>query len=96
MVIHVATAGESIDVAYVDGVSITLGDPRKHVWTYVMLYCSATAVSLIMIVIYIVLVLLAEDLNHLHFVSDRYYCESGNVGAVIQMHITLQIRCGTD
>ena len=28
------TAGESIDMAYVDGVFITLGDPRKHVWTY--------------------------------------------------------------
>ena len=25
---------ESIDEAYVDGVSITLGDSRKHVWTY--------------------------------------------------------------
>ena len=25
---------ESIDDHYVDGVSITLGSPRKHVWTY--------------------------------------------------------------
>ena len=25
---------QSIDGAYVDGVSITLGSPRKHVWTY--------------------------------------------------------------
>ena len=25
---------QSIDGTYVDGVSITLGSPRKHVWTY--------------------------------------------------------------
>ena len=25
---------QSIDGVYVDGISITLGSPRKHVWTY--------------------------------------------------------------
>ena len=24
----------SVDVVYVDGISITVGSPRKHVWTY--------------------------------------------------------------
>ena len=47
------TAEESIDVAYVDGVFITLGDPRKHVWSYAIslsitnndhdLYCLCSA-----------------------------------------------------
>ena len=27
---------QSIDGVYVDGISITLGSPRKHVWTYVV------------------------------------------------------------
>ena len=29
-----ATANKGIDGAYVDGISITVGRPRKHVWTY--------------------------------------------------------------
>ena len=28
------SSGHSINDAYVDGISITLGNPRKHVWTY--------------------------------------------------------------
>jgi len=27
-------AGGSINAAYVDGISISIGNPRKHVWTY--------------------------------------------------------------
>ena len=68
----------SIDEAYVDGVSITLGDPRKHVWTYVAgisdsgstnvaaRYCPCAAIR-------------GGD-SPQAFVGDHYYCESGNVG----------------
>ena len=70
-------AGESIDVVYVDGVSITLGDPRKHVWTYAIslsdrsistdrnVYCPCST---------------RRGPDPPSFVSDHYYCESGNVG----------------
>ena len=65
-----------INSYYVDGISITYGSPRKHVWTY--------AVGL------------SDDGNYAayncpcakvpgpappSFVSDHYYCESGNTGA---------------
>ena len=69
-------AGDSIDVAYVDGVSITLGDPRKHVWTYAIgvsdsgaqpdhRYCPCAAI---------------RGFDPPSFVSDHYYCESGDTG----------------
>ena len=66
-------AGDSIDVAYVDGVSITLGNPRKHVWTYAIgisdsnlgtsSYCPCAT-------------FVAADPPS--FVRDHYYCESGD------------------
>ena len=31
-------ASRSIDGPYVDGISITFGTPRKHIWTYAMGY----------------------------------------------------------
>lgn len=31
-------SGDTIDDAYVDGVSITHGSPRKHIWTYAAAY----------------------------------------------------------
>ena len=64
---------ESIDDHYVDGVSITLGNPRKHVWTYAVGISDSGS----------------EDAHrycpcaHIvgeappSFVSDHYYCESG-------------------
>ena len=72
-----SSTGDSIDVAYVDGVSITLGDPRKHVWTYAIgisdsgsstagHYCPCAARS--------------GGVNPPSFVSDHYYCESGDTG----------------
>ena len=61
-----------IDATYVDGVSITLGNPRKHVWTY-MAGCSDDSKH--------------PSSNcpcAVHpgpsppaFVGDHYYCESG-------------------
>ena len=67
----------SIDSHYVDGVSITIGLPRKHVWTYavglsddststiVNCPCSTTA-----------------GRPPPAFVGNNYYCESGDVGGL--------------
>ena len=61
----------SIDSYYVDGVSITHGSPRQHVWTFIVGQGQTTA--------------LWEDCpcntgsaqTVLSFVGDDYYCESG-------------------
>ncbi|XP_065896135.1 uncharacterized protein [Dysidea avara] len=65
----------SINAAYVDGVSITIGNPRKHVWTFAVgisddqdnpgnvCPCAANPKS-------------APP----SFVGEHYYCESGNTG----------------
>ena len=68
-------ARNSINEAYVDGVSITLGDPRKHVWTYAIgisdsgsatvSYCPCAS---------------RQGADPPTFVSDHYYCESGDTG----------------
>ena len=67
---------ESIDAAYVNGISITLGSPRKHVWTYTAGLSDDHD----------------DNGNNncpcaTHpgppsptFVGNNYYCESGNVG----------------
>ena len=60
---------------YVDGVSITLGDPRKHVWTYAVglsddfnyEYGNCPCAN-------------HSALRAPLFVGDNYYCESGNTG----------------
>ena len=64
-----------INSVYVDGVSITLGSPRKHVWTYVVgcsdddihatSNCPCAAVP---------------GPAPPSFVGEHYYCESGNKG----------------
>ena len=64
-----------INTAYVDGVSITLGHPRKHVWSYVVVCsdddnhdtsnCPCAAVP---------------GPAPPSFVGENYYCESGNRG----------------
>lgn len=66
---------KGINTAYVDGVSITLGYPRKHVWTYVVgisddhnyptSNCPCAAVP---------------GPAPYSFVGENYYCESGNNG----------------
>ena len=68
-----------VNGVYVDGVSITLGDPRKHVWTYAIglnddytdgdayglgyFHCPCTKIA-------------ATEAPV--FVGNNYYCESGN------------------
>jgi len=66
---------QGIDDGYVEGISITLGSPRKHVWTYAAgasddhnndccnCPCATHPGSLPPV-----------------FVENHYYCESGNVG----------------
>ena len=67
----------SIDGTYVDGISITLGSPRKHVWTYTAGYSDdlANKVSNCPCAT-------TPGPNPPAFVGNHYYCKSGNVGAV--------------
>ena len=70
----------SIDTYYVDGLSITHGNPRQHIWTYAAGYtdagssysccncpCAATP---------------GPQLRYDSFVGSNYYCESGTVSSV--------------
>ena len=66
---------KSIDDCYAEGVSITVGNPRKHVWTYAVglsddhnntqynCPCAAT-----------------PGPDPPAFIGDHYYCESGDTG----------------
>ena len=65
-----------IDGIYIDGISITLGSPRKHVWTYAVGLsddydykhgnCPCATIP---------------GPSPPTFVGNNYYCESGDVGA---------------
>ena len=66
----------SLDNRYVDGVSITVGNPRKHVWTY------AAGVSDDVGGIYSCPCARSQGLAPPSFVGEHYYCESGNTGGV--------------
>ena len=73
---------KSINDHYVDGLSITLGNPRKHVWTYAIGYsengnfpdfncpCAAT-----------------PGPDPPSFVSSHYYCESGSTADAIHTSV---------
>ena len=74
---------KGIDDAYVDGLSITIGSPRKHVWTFASGNNDNNTAS--------VDVNLSSDefacpcaaipgLSPFAFVHDNYYCESGSDG----------------
>ena len=65
----------TLDSSYVDGVSITLGSPRKHVWTYAVGHSEDNRVHH-----------LSNCPCAKHpgrdppaFVDSHYYCESGNI-----------------
>ena len=62
----------SIDSPYLDGVSITRGSPRKHVWSYIAGLNSNVANSCPC----------STDSNVIapNFVGNHYYCESGSPG----------------
>ena len=77
-------SGQSIDQRYADGISITLGSPRKHVWTYAVSHsdnynagqsncpCAPT-----------------PGASPPAFVKDNYYCESGTTGPAIHANFYL-------
>ena len=69
--------GDSIDVPYLDGVSITVGNPRKHVWSYAVgeskLVDTTPYKSNCPCAKY-------PGANPPLFVKSYYYCESGSVG----------------
>ena len=68
---------QSIDGIYVDGISITLGSPRKHVWTYAAglsddhdyKCCNCPCATI-------------PGPGPPAFVGNDYYCESGDVGTL--------------
>ena len=60
----------SINSAYLDGVSITRGSPREHVWSYIAGRRSDWASSCPCSN--------GNNVNVLSFVGDNYYCESGS------------------
>ena len=64
-------SSESIDSAYVDGVSITYGSPRSHVWSYAG-GISETGSHLACPCVN------SSTSNPPLFVGNNYYCESGN------------------
>ena len=70
------TSSQSINSVYVDGVSITYGTPRKHIWTYAIGFsdkssdhpgsnCPCSHIS--------------GAINPPSFVHNNYYCESGSL-----------------
>ena len=73
---------QSIDDAYVDGISITLGSPRKHVWTYAVGLsdnhdnrgcCNCPCAT-------------HPGPPPPDFVRNHYYCESGDVGSAAALY----------
>ena len=80
-----ANEQNSIDTGYVDGVSITYGRPRTHIWTY------AAGVSEQLLVsneIFSCPCLVAGSFftpqTPPSFVGNNYYCESGNPSSTFQ------------
>ena len=70
-----ATNSNTVNGVYVDGVSITLSDPHKHIWTYaaglsddfqIYEYANCPCAR-------------HSALETPVFVGDNYYCESGNI-----------------
>ena len=58
---------KGIDESYVDGISITLGSPRQHIWTYSGAYRDSAACPCAP----------TPGNNPPTFVKSNYYCESG-------------------
>ena len=75
------TSSRSLDGVYVDGISITTGNPRKHVWTYAVglsddynypLFNCPCAKT--------------PGPDPPTYVGNHYYCESGNTGTYYGKH----------
>ncbi|XP_065913690.1 uncharacterized protein [Dysidea avara] len=70
------TASRSLDGVYVDGISVTLGSPRKHLWTYAVGLSDAFNYTP-----YNCPCAKYPGPDPPSFVHDHYYCESGNNGS---------------
>jgi len=66
----------SIDAAYLDGISITIGNPRKHVWSYAVGFSKIHNIDKINCPC-----AKYPGANPPMFVKDHYYCESGSNGS---------------
>ena len=66
------TSSPTVNGVYVDGVSITLGNPLKHVWTYSYSRTKWECQSWVCNCTY------GSKLTVPAFVGNNYYCESGN------------------
>ena len=72
---HNGFSGTDINSAYVDGISLTHGNPRQHIWTFAAgsnelgdiygCYCNGSSFG---------------ALRPPNFVGDNYFCESGRRG----------------
>ena len=67
--IRVRMPNYTIDEVYVDGISITHGSPRSHIWTFAASASNASAQCPC-----------KGGANNPLFVGDNYYCESGFTG----------------
>ena len=69
-----AYSSKSIDGSYVDGVSITYGSPRKHIWTYAIGFNEVGHIRFSSCPC-------AQSGGALppSFVHENYYCESGSL-----------------
>ncbi len=71
------TSNRSIDSPYVDGVSITQGYPRKHVWTLIAgLYSTSTTTDYLSNCPCNTPPGFTRDINM--FIGNDFFCESGN------------------
>ena len=65
-------ANQGIDGGYIDGVSITYGSPRKHIWSYVGAFSEIVRATNVCPCDYVFAT------QPPSFVGTNYYCESGN------------------
>ena len=72
-----AFRGNTINDAYVDGLSITRGSPRKHIWSYVAGHQEKTNNNIRVQFQCPCAVPGSSTTNIAPFVGDNYYCESG-------------------
>ena len=70
------TMSRSLDGVYVDGISISLGSPRKHIWTYAVGLSDDSNNN----PTHNCPCAIFQGPNPPTFVHDHYYCESGNTG----------------
>ena len=71
----------NLNSAYVDGVSITRGSPRQHVWTLMSGYSSSSAGS------GSCPCNTGSTITVPSFIGSNYFCESGNYGAAsVELH----------